>query len=496
MKDLLDKMSEDEKYKIIEDARILKELQEKPDSPESIASIPVLKLSDMEKENKVFPCVEMEENGTRVMCHDLFTNGIVYFDLGFDLHMLPQKYIPYAKLFGRALTEMGTEKEDYTSLNRRISRKTGGIRPVFHTSMRKNSMESNAYMFLRGKAMLSNTGELLDILKDILLKVKFDNKVRFKQIVLEAKAKEEQKLMSSGHHIAGSLLKANFNEADWVAEQMNGLSYLFFLRELVEIIETDWGNVLSDLGKIRDMLVNRTRMILNVTIDDNRMRKIYSDTINFINDIPSAEATKSEWLNGKRPDYEGIIVPSQVNYVAKGTDIKSQGYQHHGSIHVITRFLRSSRLWEQVRVKGGAYGVYCNFDRLSGMMTFSSYRDPDILNTISAFDGTGDYLRTINIEGSELTKAIIGTIGKMDSYLLPDAKGYISMLRQLSGETDEERQKIRDEILNTGKDDLKVFAEYLDIVKNKGIVKIVGSEADLLDATKNSSEKFEIIKTI
>ncbi|MFC1840957.1 insulinase family protein [Thermodesulfobacteriota bacterium] len=496
MADLLDKMSEEEKNKIIENSRILKELQEKPDSPESLASIPVLKLSDMEKENKVFPCEEMEEKGTRIMYHDLFTNEIVYFDLGFDLHMLPQKYLAYSRLFGRALLEMGTEKEDYISLTRRVSRKTGGIRPVFHTSMLKNSMESSAFMFLRGKAMLSNTGELLNILKDILLKVQFDNKERFKQIVLEAKAREEQKLMSSGHRIAGLRLKANSNEADWAAEQMNGLSYLFFLRELVEIIEKDWGSVLSGLKIIRDILVNRTRMILNVTIDSNNMRKIYSDAINFINNIPAAEAKKSEWLTGKYPDYEGIAIPSQVNYVAKGTDIKSQGYQHHGSIHVITRFLRSSRLWEQVRVKGGAYGVFCNFDRLSGMLTFSSYRDPDILNTISAFDGTADYLRTIDIGNSELTKAIIGTIGSMDSYMLPDTKGYISMLRHLSGETDEERQIIRDEILGARKDDLKEFAEFLNIVKNKGIVKVVGPEEALLEAAENSPEGFEIIKAL
>lgn len=496
MKSFLDKMGEDEKQKIIENSRILKELQEKPDSPESLASIPVLKLSDLEKENKIFPCEEMEEKETRIMRHHLLTNGIVYLDLGFDLHMLPQRYLPYVKLLGRALIEMGTEREDYISIAQRISRKTGGIRPVFHTSMIKNSMDSNTYMFLRGKVMLSNTGELLDIFRDILLDVHFNNKERFKQIVLEARAREEQKLLSSGHHVAGLRLKANFNEADWAAEQMNGLSYLFFLRELVENIEKDWEGILSDLVKIRDTLVNRKGMILNVTIDDDNMSRFQSNLANFINAIPVAESKESKWLTGRCPDYEGIIVPSQVNYVAKGTDIKSQGYQNHGSIHVITRLLRSSRLWEEVRVKGGAYGVLCNFDRLSGVFNFSSYRDPGILNTISAFDGTADYLRTISIDSSELTKAIIGTIGNMDSYMLPDAKGYISMLRRLSGETDEERQKIRDEIMSTSKDDLKSFSEFLDIVKNEGSVKVVGPEAAIMSAAEDISENIEIIKAI
>ncbi len=493
---LLEKMGDEEKKKIIENMLALKKLQEKPDSPESLASIPVLKLSDMEKENKIFPCEETEEKGARIMYHDLFTNGIVYFDLGFDLHMLPQKYLPYSRLFGKALLEMGTEKEDYISLAQRISRKTGGISPVFNISMLKNCEDSGVFMFLRGKAMLPNTGELLTIFRDILLEVQLDDRERFKQIVLESRAREEQKLLTSGHYIAGLRLKANYNEADRAAEQMNGLSYLFFLRDLVKNIETDWNRVLQDLRIIRETLVNRNGMILNVTIDDKGLQKIQSDIINFISDISDAEEEKAKWPEGKYADFEGILIPSQVNYVAKGSHIKTLSGEHAGAVHVITRFLRSSKLWEEVRVKGGAYGVSCGFDRLSGMLTFTSYRDPNILSTINAFDGTADYLRTINIGNDELSKAIIGTIGSMDSYLLPDAKGYISMLRRLSKETDEERQKIRDGILSTGKDDFRAFAEILDTVKEKGIIKIVGPESEIVNAVKNRPEAFEVVRGI
>ena len=457
--DHLKKLNDSEVEGIINNTHILKDLQEKPDSPENLASIPVLKLSDLEKLNRIFPCEEMEESGTRVMYHDLFTNGIVYFDIGFNLHLLPQKYLPYSRLFGRSLLEIGTSREDYITLTQRISRKTGGIRPVFHTSSIKGSRESGTYMFLRGKAMQENTSELLDIIRDVLLDVKLDNIERFKQIVLESKAREEQKLLSSGHQIANLRLKAGFNEADWAAEQMNGMSYLFFLRELVERIENDWSGVLEDLMEIRELLVNRDHMIVNITLDKEGREKISSETVKFISEIPSAVSDTEKWQCSNLAEYEGIIIPSQVNYVAKGTDINAHGYRPHGSVHVITRFLRSAWLWEQVRVRGGAYGVFCTFDRLSGMLTFLSYRDPNILATLNAFDDTADFLKTLDISSDEITKSIIGTIGNMDSYLLPDAKGYISMLRHLSGETDEERQQIRDEILSTGLDDFRAFAE-------------------------------------
>ncbi|MBW1801786.1 MAG: insulinase family protein, partial [Deltaproteobacteria bacterium] len=71
---------------IIRDNRKLKELQEAPDSPEALASIPVLKRSDLPKENTIIPCEFSEMHGTRTLYHDLFTNGIVYLDLGFNIH--------------------------------------------------------------------------------------------------------------------------------------------------------------------------------------------------------------------------------------------------------------------------------------------------------------------------------------------------------------------------------------------------------------------------
>jgi presequence protease len=492
----LESLNDSESQRIIEDTQTLKELQEKPDTPEGFASIPVLKLSDIEKKNRIFPYEETEEKGTRIMFHDLFTNGIIYFDLGLDLHSLPQKFLPYSRLFGRALLEMGTCNEDYISLSQRISRKTGGIRPVFHTSSRKGSRESRAYMFLRGKAMQSNTGELLNIFRDILLDVQLDNIERFKQIVLEAKAREEQKVLTSGHQLASLRLKANFNEADWAAEQMSGISYLFFLKELVTRIENDWQGVLSDIMEIRKLLVNRNHMIVNITINKVGLDKVNTESVSFINTIPADELKTLSWQRNSYPDGEAIIIPSQVNYIAKGTDICTNGYIPHGSVHVVTRFLRTSRLWEEVRVKGGAYGVYCTFDRLSGMLTFLSYRDPNIMKTIKAFDDTADFLKVLNISQTELEKSIIGTIGNMDSYLLPDAKGYISMLRHLSGETDEERQKIRDEILSTDKDDVRAFSEFLDVVRDKGIIKIAGSDTSITEVMKERPGWLEILRVL
>jgi Zn-dependent M16 (insulinase) family peptidase len=97
---------------VISNAKALKRIQETPDTPEALATIPTLRLEDLDGKNKTIPLTSLEQEKTPVLYHDLFTNGIAYLDLGFNLHTLPQKYLPYVRLFGRALLEMGTEKED------------------------------------------------------------------------------------------------------------------------------------------------------------------------------------------------------------------------------------------------------------------------------------------------------------------------------------------------------------------------------------------------
>lgn len=63
--------------------------------------------------------------------------------------------------------------------------------------------------------------------------------------------------------------------------------------------------------------------------------------------------------------------------------------------------------------------------------------------------GTVDYLKKLEIGGDELTKAIIGTMGDLDSYQLPDSKGYTSLMRHVLKVEDAERQQRREEVLST-----------------------------------------------
>jgi len=489
-------MSAADLQNVLENTRQLKLRQETPDSAEALATIPMLKLSDLEPKVRHIPLEVAEIGQSMLLYHDLFTNGILYLDLGFNLHVLPQQWLPYIPLFGRALLEMGTEKENFVQLLQRIGRTTGGIHPQTFTSTVLTTQQSSTWMFLRGKAMVSQVSELLAILRDILRTARLGNRERFRQMVLEEKSGMESSLAYAGHRIVGSRLSSRFNEADWANEQMNGVSSLFFLRQLATQVDQDWPSVLQTLEGIRSALLNQAGMICNITLDAANWARLQPQVSGFLQSFPSGPLELATWQPDTERKPEGLSMPSQINFVGKGANLYQAGYQLKGTAFVINNHLNGTWIWEKVRVQGGAYGGFTIFDQNSGMFTFLSYRDPNLARTLDVFDQTSQFLRQLDLDESELTKAIIGTIGDLDAYQLPDAKGYTSLVRHLLGITDEFRQRLRDELLATRPKDFHAFADVLDAVKKDGLVVVLGAPEKLESANQEHGLGMEILKVL
>jgi Zn-dependent M16 (insulinase) family peptidase len=489
-------MSQEELQTVINQTLELKRLQQTPDPPETLATIPTLKLADLDKNNKTIPLTASHRQGTELLFHDLATSGIVYLDVAFNLHSLQQEYLPYVSLFGRALLELGTEEENFVTLTQRISRKTGGIHPQTFASAVSGKERGACWLFLRGKAMLTQGHELMAILADVLVKTQLDNQERFRQMVMEEKARQEQKMVPEGHQVVNLRLRAHFNEADWAAEQMKGVSYLSFLKRLAQKVDEDWSSVLASLEQMRRLLINGKNMLINITCDEESWTNLEPQLESFLEVLPAEPVQTFKWSPQEFAGFEGMTIPAQVNYVGKGANIYQLGYRLHGSAHVISRYLRTAWLWEQIRVQGGAYGAFCLFNHLSGTLTFVSYRDPNLIKTVEIFDQTVQFLRSADLRDEELAKSVIGTIGDIDRHLLPDAKGYTSMVRYLTNETDEKRQLLRQEVLNTSVADFRDFADILDGVKERGLVKVIGSPSAIENAAAEREGWLEVFKLL
>lgn len=472
---------------VVEETRALKELQERPDPPEALATIPTLKLSDLPRENKTIPIEVTSLRDTRVLYHDLPTSGIVYLDVGFDLHTLPAELLPYLPLFSRALVETGVGNDDFVRLSQRIGRSTGGIRPVRWTSTTVGATGATAWLTLRGKALPDQTAEMLAIVRDILERARLDNRERFEQLVLEEKAGLESRIVPAGSSYVDRRLRANFHEADWADEQMGGVSYLFFLRKLADDVTANWDGVHAALERIRSTLVNRSIMVCNVTAERAEWERLKPQLADFLGGLPTAPAKTAPWQVASNPHGEGLVMPTKVNYVGKGLDLYRERVKPNGSHLVARAYLRTSWLWDKVRVQGGAYGGQCMFNRYSGDFTFVSYRDPNLLATLDIYDRTADFLRNAELGEAELTRNIIGTIGEVDTYRLPDAKGFASMQRHLIGDTDVARQKMREEILSTTAADIRKFGDAMAEVASKGRIVVIGSDQAIEGANKERS---------
>ena len=198
-------------------------------------------------------------------------------------------YCLLRKSLPAALLEMGTETEDYVKLSQRIGKSTGGIHGSAVTSTVIGSGESVAKLFLRGKATVEKSSELLNILKDVLLTAKFDNQERLKQIVLEEKSGVESGLVPSGHIYVNQRLRAQFGETGWAKDQMSGIGYLFALRDLAKAIDKKWDSVLQKLEAMRDALINRKAWLVNVTVDAANWNTFKPQLDSFLAALPSKD---------------------------------------------------------------------------------------------------------------------------------------------------------------------------------------------------------------
>lgn len=488
------------KEDLAELARATEELrlkQETPDPPEALRSVPSLSLRDIPKEPMRVPTEVGDINGVKVLQHDLFTNDVLYTEVVFNMSSLKQELLPLIPLFCQSLKEMGTKDLSFVQLNQLIGRKTGGISVYPFTSSIRGKEDPCCCMVVRGKAMAGQAEDLFNLFNCVLQEVQLTDQQRFKQFVSQSKARMENRLRGSGHGIAAARMDAKLNTAGWISEQMGGVSYLEFLQALEEKVDQDWAGISSSLEEIRRSFLSREGCLINMTADGKNLKSSERFVGKFLDMLPTnSPVERVKWKAQLPSANEAIVIPTQVNYVGKAANIFETGYKLNGSAYVISKHISNVWLWDRVRVSGGAYGGFCDFDSHSGVFSFLSYRDPNLLKTLDIYDGTVDFLRELEMDDDTLTKAIIGTIGDVDAYQLPDAKGYSSLLRHLLGITEEERQRRREEILSTSLKDFKEFADVLEAIKDRGVAVAVASPDDVDAANKERANLFEVKKAL
>ena len=81
-----------------------------------------------------------------------------------------------------------------------------------------------------------------------------------------------------------------FNTASWAEEQMDGIDFLFFVRRLAEEMEHDWPGVLAKLELVKALLINRSRLVADVTLDGANWAQLQPQVTAFLQALPLGDA--------------------------------------------------------------------------------------------------------------------------------------------------------------------------------------------------------------
>ena len=489
-----EQLSQDRINEIIKQNEKLEKYQNKVETDETLLSIPLLNREDIKKDVEEIPLINLIEKDVSILHHPDNTNGITYINLFFDTKSVPQELIPYTVLLSSLLGKVRTEKYNYEELSNLININTGGIYSKIETYAFKHSHKEYLPKFIiRGSALSSNINKLFDLLKELITETKLDEVNRIKELISESKSRLEMNIFDQGHVMAARRVSSYFSPVGKYMEITHGIEYYTFVSDLASKFNEDKEVVLENLLSVFKLIFNKNNLLISVTADKNDFETIREDLVSLIEELPNDKLEEHTYSFELAPKNEGLLTPGNVQYVAKGYNFKDLGYEYSGNMQVLKTIVGLDYLWNKVRVAGGAYGALANFSK-NGNLVFSSYRDPNLKETLNVYDNMFKYIKDLNIDEREMRKYIIGTISNMDTPLSPFMKGDRATTHYISGVTLEERQSERNQVLSTTVDDIRKYSDLLNEAMKESYLCVLGNEDKIKENEKQFNSCIKVFK--
>ena len=459
----------------------LKEYQSSGDAEEDLKKIPMLAIDDIEKHAKKINNRILEIEHVKVLSHDIFTNGITYLSLNFCMDDIDYDKFPVIALLTEIFKYVDTEHFSYSELSNEINLYTGGI--GFSTTV-TNKKEYGGYVthfVVSAKMLDAQLDKAMELVEEILFTSKLSDKKRLKEIIAETRAAMKDDLLANGHTTAAGRATAYISKIGVVKELTEGVDYYMYLADLDDHFEERYEGLAADLQEVLGQLLRRDSLLVNFTSDKKPEDTLTESLTGFSCKLSTRLAFENVKEIPVVKKNEGFKTASQVQYVATAGNFCERGYKYTGALNVLQCIFSYDYLWINVRVKGGAYGCMCSFNR-SGNAYFTSYRDPNLLETYEIYKKAPDYVRSFDADERDMTKYIIGAISKMDAPLTPSAEGNFSLICYLMGIEDVDLQRTRDEVLGATPEVIRGLAGYVEAAVDGGVICAIGDEARIEDA--------------
>ena len=482
VKEITSTMDAGEEAIVRKENKDLRLFQDTPDSEEDTAKIPSLSMDDLPLDITYIDTKVSNIGNIPIYTHDLFTNGIDYVDYSFDIPGLSEEERMYLPLFVKMITTASLPDIPYNEVARILTLITGGFGSFLESSViHPDRKMLKDLAFFRVKFLESDYKKALDFVLRMFKESMLSEEKRLKDVLVEMKNDYSAAVIPSGNAFAALRAGSRLSETLRREEQWRGVDQLLFLSKISE--DTDphsLKNIGIILEGIRGKVLTGNMLSVNITASGAELTKLYSYLEEILDDFPVGDAAGADpeiCIGPEFREQEALVIPSPVSYVAqvfRSSLIESKEY---GSEILLSHILRTDYLWENVRMKGGAYGASASANGMEGVFSFSSYRDPNIEKTIDAFRKGLELLADEGVSKDILEKAIITIVGRDVRPQSPGEKSIIGFIRKLYNITDDIRKIRRKSIMEAGSSSLKAAAgRLLKGMSESAIVVMAGKE--------------------
>ena len=183
-------------------------------------------------------------------------------------------------------------------------------------------------------------------------------------------------------------------------------------------------------------LLNKERLNVLYIGEKDRAPVIKEQLQEAFSALPNEDLGSSADIQPGKVQNEAYVTAQDVNYVGAGANAK-ETLNYTGASNVLASAIRFEYLWNEIRVKGGAYGsLYIH--RRTGNFALGSYRDPNIRETLEVYKKLPEYVKELTVSEEELNKYIIGTMSPLEQPKSAASKGLTALNRLKSGLTAED----------------------------------------------------------
>ena len=492
LRDAFASMTEDEKAAVRGGQERLRKRQNEPDSAEVIASIPVLSLSEIDPLPRRYEASLRQIGESRLFTHTDRCSGIVYADMGFDIRDLTEDEISMIDLITESLGVYDTLDHTEEELANLTGIYLGDINvAVSLTQDITDPFSYGARLVFSAKALSENAPRLFDICREILTRTVYNDPARLLRTVTEEISKFTYNMLSNAESMAAVRIASAFTPRGYFKELEKGQAYYRKLCEVRSALERGDTSPLDELNSLLGKIVTSSGLDVLVICDEADAPAMETGAEELIRSLPASGHGGVFGLLRAPARSEGIVIPSDVCYTGIGANVASLGMKVPLELAFVRKYLRTSYLWDSIRVKGGAYGAILSTDR-GGDVILMSYRDPAVAPTYRVYEEIPKVLRESRLSEKDINDLTIGTISDIDMPLPVYSRGRRVLTELYTKNSWEKQCEVRSALLSVKPSDIAECADVFDAVLEKGLRVSMGSRARIGEASAYFDDIYSI----